>query len=275
MPAYDRGLYYLVKLGDVFCSRYQVLSKLGFGVNSTVWFCRDLQQSRYIALKIYIHSSKPNHEVQVLEHLAACRTDHPGKQLVRNTIDSFEITGPKGSHQCVVQEPLLTSLLHFQATLNPMSLTEALLKGALQQIAILALDFLHTEAHVVHTDIQAKNIIIESSDPSIFDEWEKEEKAEPTPRKTENDMIIYQLRRFHRKKGWNKYLGMPILCDLGEARIGDVHTGVIQPDLYRAPEGVLGIEWTSKVDIWNVGVLVYRRVPHLRLTIHFDAIHHF
>jgi hypothetical protein len=43
MPAYDKGLYYPVRLGDVYTSRYQVLSKLGFGANSTVWFCRDLQ----------------------------------------------------------------------------------------------------------------------------------------------------------------------------------------------------------------------------------------
>lgn len=31
MSAYKRGLYYPVKLGDVFQSRYQVISKLGFG----------------------------------------------------------------------------------------------------------------------------------------------------------------------------------------------------------------------------------------------------
>lgn len=43
MPLYDEGLYYPVRLGDVYSSRYQVLSKLGFGANSTVWFCRDLQ----------------------------------------------------------------------------------------------------------------------------------------------------------------------------------------------------------------------------------------
>ena len=43
MPAYERGLYYPVRLGDVFHSRYQVINKLGFGANSTVWFCRDLQ----------------------------------------------------------------------------------------------------------------------------------------------------------------------------------------------------------------------------------------
>ncbi|KAB8276260.1 kinase-like domain-containing protein [Aspergillus minisclerotigenes] len=242
MPAYDRGLYYPVKLGDVFCSRYQVLSKLGFEANSMIWFCRDLQQHRYIALKIYIHSSKPNHEVQVLEYLVACRTDHPDHWAEREP------------PICVVQEPLLSSLLHFQATLNPMSLTEALLKGALQQL-LLALDIFIPRPTL--STLVTKNIIIESSDPSIFDEWEKEEEAEPTPRKTDNDMVICQSRRSHRKKGWNKYFGMPILCDLGEARIGDVHTGVIQPDLYRAPEVVLGMEWTSKVDIWNVGVLIW------------------
>lgn len=49
---------------------------------------------------------------------------------------------------------------------------------------------------------------------------------------------------------------MPILCDFGDARIGNVHEGLIQPDIYRAPEVILAKKWTSKVDIWNVGVLV-------------------
>lgn len=43
MPAYDRGLFFPVKLGDIFQARYQVISKLGYGANSTVWFCRDLR----------------------------------------------------------------------------------------------------------------------------------------------------------------------------------------------------------------------------------------
>jgi hypothetical protein len=34
-----------VHLGEVFQSRYQVVAKLGFGVYSTVWLCRDLQLS--------------------------------------------------------------------------------------------------------------------------------------------------------------------------------------------------------------------------------------
>ncbi|KAL3475675.1 kinase-like domain-containing protein [Aspergillus californicus] len=254
MPAYDRGLFYPVKLKDVFMSRYQVLNKLGFGTNSTVWFCRDLHQHRYIALKIYISGSE-DREVRVLKHLSSVKTCHPGSALVRTMIEEFEIAGPRGNHQCIVHEPLLTRLLHFQATLNPKSLPEDLLKGALQQL-LLALDYLHSEAHVIHTDIQAKNIIISSKDDSKYRQWENDEETEPSPRKVNGPNIVYQSRLFHRKKGWSGF-GMLLLSDFGEARIGDVHDGLIQPDIYRAPEVILGMSWTSKVDIWNVGVLVW------------------
>ncbi|KAL4891318.1 kinase-like domain-containing protein [Aspergillus ambiguus] len=255
MPAYDRGLYYPVKLGDIFLARYQVISKLGFGANSTVWFCRDLRQHRYIALKIFISSSRENREVRVLEHLSKIKSDHPGSGLVRKMIEKFEVTGPSGIHQCIVYEPLLTSLLHFQATLDPKSLPEDLLKGALQQL-LLSLDFLHSEAHVIHTDIQAKNIIISAKDDSIFHEWDDNETTDPSPRKAKDNYTIYQSHPFRRKKGWSGF-GMPILSDFGEARIGEVHDGLVQPDIYRAPEVILGMSWTAKVDIWNVGVLIW------------------
>ncbi|KAL4782151.1 kinase-like domain-containing protein [Aspergillus varians] len=259
MPAYDRGLFYPVKLGDVFGSRYQVLSKLGFGANSTVWFCRDLHQHGYIALKIHIRGSgSGDREVRVLKHLSTVETDHPGSALVRKVIEEFEIIGPSGvSHQCIAFEPLLTSLLHFQASLNPKSLAEDVLKGALQQL-LLALDYLHSEAHVTHTDIQAKNIIISSNDDSVFREWETDEEMEPSPRKVNSNgtNIIYKSRPFCRKKAWRGF-GMPLLSDFGEARLGDEHDGLIQPDIYRAPEVIPGMRWTSKVDIWNVGVLVW------------------
>jgi hypothetical protein len=39
---YQANKYYPVRLGDVFNSRYKVVAKLGWGVYSTVWLCRDL-----------------------------------------------------------------------------------------------------------------------------------------------------------------------------------------------------------------------------------------
>lgn len=89
---------------------------------------------RYIALKIFIGSPRENQEVRVLDHLSNIRSNHSGSSLVRKMIDKFELTGPRGVHQCIVYEPLLTSLLHFQATLEPKNIPEDLLKGALQQL---------------------------------------------------------------------------------------------------------------------------------------------
>lgn len=47
-----------------------------------------------------------------------------------------------------------------------------------------------------------------------------------------------------------------LIADLGMARIGPQHEGFIQPEIYRAPEVMLCMPWTSAVDIWNVGVMV-------------------
>jgi len=106
---------------------------------------------RYVALKVYIYSSKSNREVEVLRHLSNINPEsHPGRSVIRTMLDNIEIDGSWGKHQFIVQEPLLTSLLHFQATFNPLRLNKDLIRGVAQQL-LLALDFLHTEAHVTHT----------------------------------------------------------------------------------------------------------------------------
>lgn len=43
LPGYIAERYYPVHIGQIFNSRYQVVTKLGFGATSTVWLCRDLQ----------------------------------------------------------------------------------------------------------------------------------------------------------------------------------------------------------------------------------------
>lgn len=37
MPAFAAKSYYLVLLGDVYLNRYKIITKLGYGSNSTVW----------------------------------------------------------------------------------------------------------------------------------------------------------------------------------------------------------------------------------------------
>jgi hypothetical protein len=52
--------------------------------------------------------------------------------------------------------------------------------------------------------------------------------------------------------------GVSVLCDLGSAvpLDGVKHREDIHPNVYRAPEIVLDIPWTYRVDIWNVRCMV-------------------
>lgn len=46
LPGYRAEKYYPAHLGQILEGRYQIVGKLGYGVTSTVWLCRDLQYVR-------------------------------------------------------------------------------------------------------------------------------------------------------------------------------------------------------------------------------------
>jgi serine/threonine protein kinase len=88
-------------------------------------------------------------------------------------------------------------------------------------------------------------------DDSVLSQIEQGEIERPIARKVLSDRTIYNSRPMPFSAG------PPVLCDLGEARVGNKkHRGDIMPGIYRAPEVVLGMDWDSKVDIWAVGVMV-------------------
>lgn len=89
----------------------------------------------------------------------------------------------------------------------------------------------------------------------MLEDFENAEADEPSPTKVIDDVrTIYASRKLRLPK--NALWGQPVLCDFGESRIGENHRGLIQPELYRAPEVLFDMGWSSSVDIWNVAVLV-------------------
>ncbi|KAL6241102.1 hypothetical protein RBB50_012006 [Rhinocladiella similis] len=119
-----------------------------------------------------------------------------------------------------------------------------------------ALSFLHDEAKVVHTDINPSNIMLTIDDESLLLEYEQTEIEDPSPAKViDETRTIYGSRKLGLPK--NALWGQPVLCDFGEARIGNFHKGLIQPELYRAPEVLFDMGWNCSVDIWNVAVLIW------------------
>ncbi|KAG6309254.1 hypothetical protein E4U44_007222 [Claviceps purpurea] len=105
--------YYPVTIGEIFCARYQVVGKLGFGTTSTVWLARDLSERRHVALKLYIGSGSMvrllDNEINAYNRIENSSIKHPGRSAVRALLDSFHVDGPHGSHQCLVHPPLWDS----------------------------------------------------------------------------------------------------------------------------------------------------------------------
>lgn len=90
-------------------------------------------------------------------------------------------------------------------------------------------------------------------DQSILEQFEEDEKTDPSPRKFVNGTTFYESRPWKKP---NRY-GAPILTDFGAAVSGEeMHTHDAQPDAYRAPEVMIKADWSYSIDIWNVGCMV-------------------
>lgn len=146
--------YYPVSLGEVFRSRYQVVSKQGYGVGSTVWLCRDLIANRHLTLKVCVRRARQqSHELEISEHLRKFdkthKRDHPGKKLVQTVLDSFEIDGPNGRHVCLLYQPLGMKLSEVIARM-PNGLIPVDVLQRTTQLIFIALDYIHRRG-IVHT----------------------------------------------------------------------------------------------------------------------------
>ncbi|GAD91968.1 CMGC protein kinase [Paecilomyces variotii No. 5] len=259
LPSYNAANYYPVRIGEVLNRRYQVLTKLGYGVTSTVWLCHDLSNSKYIALKVYVHGVEKNNELSVYDRTNSVETDHMGKLFMRKLLDHFHIEGPHGHHTCLVLQPLGITVEQFLCFCPGRVMTIDDLKPCLRQV-LGVLDFLHTQAHIIHTDLQLKNLLLPGNDPKSFSDLEEAELKDPSPRKILDGREIYLSRMPIPGNG------LPLLSDFGEARFSnEEHREDIMPNVYRAPEVVLKMNWDCKVDIWNVALMAWDMVCHRTL----------
>ena len=88
-------------------------------------------------------------------------------------------------------------------------------------------------------------------DVTVFAKFEEYENENPCPRKESSDRTIYISRPMPLTKG------EPCITDLSEARFGDSkHTDLVMPNVYRAPEVILGLPWNYSVDVWGFGMVV-------------------
>jgi serine/threonine protein kinase len=95
----------------------------------------------------------------------------------------------------------------------------------------LALDFLHSELRLMHTDLKPENLLLESAKTAI----------DPSTGRTAPQLPC-RVR----------------ICDMGGC-CDENHncTAIVSTRHYRSPEVILGLGWMFSTDMWSMGCIIY------------------
>ncbi|KAL3478029.1 kinase-like domain-containing protein [Aspergillus californicus] len=158
---YVPGGYHPVMLGDKFCcERYIIVHKLGFGRSATTWLAEDTEKRRLVALKISTaESANRTQELEILLRLAQATSSLPGKPTIQTLLDSFTISGPNGTHQCLVTHFERLNLYEMK-DFPYHRLVHLPVARAIAAQLVLGVQFVHSQ-EIVHGDLHPGNILLQ------------------------------------------------------------------------------------------------------------------
>ncbi|KAH8668787.1 kinase-like domain-containing protein [Xylariales sp. PMI_506] len=151
LDEYREGGYHPIHVGDTLgmSGRYRIIHKLGHGGFATVWLCRDSQDSGHVAVKV-MAAHVTAESVRDLTLMELDRSA-PGGEYIAVPQDSFSITGPNGTHQCIVLPvlgPCVSPSLWLKLEKDP----ESILREMARQAA--------TASATVISDFRSSNILV-------------------------------------------------------------------------------------------------------------------
>ncbi|XP_067360974.1 SRSF protein kinase 1b isoform X5 [Channa argus] len=186
---YCRGGYHHVKIGDLFNGRYHVIRKLGWGHFSTVWLAWDIQEKRFVAMKVVKsaehYTETALDEIKLLKCVRNTDPSDPSREKVVQLLDDFKISGMNGTHVCMVFEVLGYHLLKWIIKSNYQGLPLSCVKSIIRQV-LQGLNYLHTKCRIIHTDIKPENILLTVNESYIkkmaaeATQWQKTGTAPPS-----------------------------------------------------------------------------------------------
>ncbi|KGO70658.1 hypothetical protein PITC_055490 [Penicillium italicum] len=273
---YNSANFYPAKPGEVLAKKFQLIVKIGWGTQSTVWLARDIsrlkwQSEKIVTLKIINcnEADDARHEHEIESHLIQQNPGHRGCVILRTCLDDFEVDGPEGKHTCLVYEPMREPLWILQRRFVDRKLPLPLAKAYIYFL-LAGLDYLHSECKVVYTNLNIGKILVSFENENVLSNFIK--RQQPMKSKVDGDSgrTIYLCHNDFGALNVGDIKNMvPKIADFGLAAkldkpstqngMAGEQLGIypIQPDQYRAPEVILGCGWDFKADIWNFGVLLW------------------
>ncbi|KAK5631701.1 hypothetical protein RRF57_007415 [Xylaria bambusicola] len=201
------------------------------------------------ALKVHIHITEHNQELEIFRHLANTPTEECLGTLnhVQQLKASFKLKDLHGDHDPPMQKSPRYVRAALQSRRFEPLLSSKLLTRFLWAYATFMLQTWSTQSD---SDLHLGNLFISLWDPSIMSRMEKAELHSPSPRKRIGDRTIHTSRMLLVKRS-----------DFGQARIIKKHRGIAMPIQYRVSEVILNMEWGNPVHLWSAGLIVRKSLP--------------
>ncbi|XP_047439106.1 SRSF protein kinase 1b isoform X2 [Mugil cephalus] len=235
---YCRGGYHHVKIGDLFNGRYHVIRKLGWGHFSTVWLAWDIQEKRFVAMKVVKsaehYTETALDEIKLLKSVRNTDPNDPNREKVVQLLDDFKISGMNGTHVCMVFEVLGYHLLKWIIKSNYQGLPQPCVKRIIQQV-LQGLDYLHTKCKIIHTDIKPENILLTVNEPYIkkmaaeATQWQKTGAVPPSGSAVSTAPAPKPMAKMSKNKKKKMKKKQKKQAEMLEKRIQEMEGGVI-PD---------------------------------------------
>uniref|UniRef100_A0A3B4X715 non-specific serine/threonine protein kinase n=1 Tax=Seriola lalandi dorsalis TaxID=1841481 RepID=A0A3B4X715_SERLL len=232
---YCRGGYHHVKIGDLFNGRYHVIRKLGWGHFSTVWLAWDIQEKRFVAMKVVKsaehYTETALDEIKLLKSVRNTDPSDPSREKVVQLLDDFKISGMNGTHVCMVFEVLGYHLLKWIIKSNYQGLPLPCVKSIIRQV-LQGLDYLHTRCKIIHTDIKPENILLTVNEPYVkkmaaeATQWQKSGAAPPSGSAVQTlHLFSFQMAKMSKNKKKKMKKKQKKQAELLEKRIQEMEGG--------------------------------------------------
>ncbi|KAF8072141.1 kinase-like domain-containing protein [Lyophyllum atratum] len=262
---------------------YEIVRKLGFGGHSTVWLAKyspllsdSTTKTRFMAIKVLTVNFTTGciygqvFEIDSMQRITRANPKHPGYEHCLAMRDGFVSMSYHGPHLTIATDVLGSDTMNLQLRQPNSTFSVHVTKRIIKQI-LLALDYLHRDCGLVHRDLKPQNVMVcmNASDATIAKYLDENPATLYEPRYEPDlspDPIITVRSQPLPDFGLDPSLDNIIvkLADYGEnlPRIAIPLDKIVpgelcQPVMLRAPEVILGHTWSTPIDIWSVGCIVF------------------
>ncbi|KAI1482332.1 kinase-like domain-containing protein [Daldinia eschscholtzii] len=194
--------------------RFNVIHKLGWSVNSTMWLCFDKKSKYYRSLKVMTaeESEEDCPELRIMKALSEVSSQELDDNYIIIPHEHFWLQGPNGRHLCLVSDFLGPSL-YWGSPLGTGIHTPEILTGLSFQVS-KGLQYLHKKG-ICHGDLRPSNILMQLHQYSLIEMPDSQLHRYLGPRAYES---LQTLSGATPSPHGPKYLALPASLDKIEAK---------------------------------------------------------